>query len=62
MSNLNKECAHSTLRQMMLIRAFEETADNLSLRGKIPRGIHNSSGQESVAVTVAGAYLRGVST
>ena len=60
MSNLNKEWAHSTLRQMMLIRAFEETADKLSLRGKISRGIHNSSGQESAAVTVAGAYLRGV--
>ena len=50
MSNLSKEWAHSSLRGMMLIREFEETADKLSLRGKIPGGIHNSSGQEAVAV------------
>ena len=48
MSNLSKEWAHSSLRGMMLIREFEETADKLSLRGKIPGGIHNSSGQEAV--------------
>ena len=38
-----------TLRQMLLIRNFEETADKLTLRGKVPGGMHNSSGQEAVA-------------
>ena len=55
MSNLSKVWAHSSLRGMMLIREFEETADKLSLRGKIPGGIHNSSGQEAVAVGVLSA-------
>jgi TPP-dependent pyruvate/acetoin dehydrogenase alpha subunit len=40
------------LRQMILIREFETTADKLCLRGKIPGGMHNSSGQEAVAVGV----------
>ena len=43
------------LRSMMLIRNFEETADKLTLRGKIPGGMHNSSGQEAVAVGVMAA-------
>ena len=44
-----------TLRQMLLIRNFEETADKLTLRGKVPGGMHNSSGQEAVAVGVMSA-------
>ncbi len=35
-----------------VIRDFEETADKLSLRGKVSGGMHNSSGQEAVAVGV----------
>jgi len=50
-SNWGKE----TLRQMLLIRNFEETADKLTLRGKVPGGMHNSSGQEAVAVGVMSA-------
>lgn len=38
------------LEDMMLIRAFEETAEKLSLRGRIPGGIHAAAGQEAVAV------------
>ena len=38
------------LSAMLLIREFEETADQLTLRGKVPGGIHVSSGQEAVAV------------
>lgn len=43
------------LADMILIRRFEETADDLSLRGKIPGGIHPAIGQEAVAVGVARA-------
>ena len=38
------------LEQMLLIRTFEETAEKLSLRGRIPGGIHPAVGQEAVAV------------
>lgn len=41
---------HALLREMLVIRTFEETADKLTLRGKVPGGMHNSSGQEAVAV------------
>lgn len=40
------------LRDMMLIRRFETEADALSLRGRIPGGIHPAIGQEGVAVGV----------
>ncbi|MEV4624247.1 thiamine pyrophosphate-dependent dehydrogenase E1 component subunit alpha [Asanoa sp. NPDC049573] len=43
------------LEQMLLIRAFEETAEKLSLRGRIPGGIHAAVGQEAVAVGVMSA-------
>ncbi len=43
------------LRMMMMIRNFEETADKLTLRGKVSGGMHNSSGQEAVAVGVISA-------
>ena len=43
------------LRMMMMIRNFEETADKLTLRGKVSGGMHNSSGQEAVAVGVMSA-------
>lgn len=45
----------SMLRMMMMIRNFEETADKLTLRGKVSGGMHNSSGQEAVAVGVMSA-------
>lgn len=38
------------LADMLLIRTFEETADGLALRGKIPGGMHPAIGQEAVAV------------
>ena len=38
-----------------MIRNFEETADKLTLRGKVSGGMHNSSGQEAVAVGVMSA-------
>lgn len=40
------------LAKMITIRRFEEAADELSLRGKIPGGIHPAIGQEAVAVGV----------
>jgi TPP-dependent pyruvate/acetoin dehydrogenase alpha subunit len=41
------------LAQMIEIRTFEETADGLALRGRIPGGMHPAIGQEGVAVGVA---------
>jgi TPP-dependent pyruvate/acetoin dehydrogenase alpha subunit len=38
------------LETMLLIRRFEEEGERLSLRGKIPAGIHPAIGQEGVAV------------
>ena len=58
MSNLDKSTALSLLRQMMVIRDFEETADKLCLRGKVPGGMHNSSGQEAVAVGTLSAIAK----
>jgi TPP-dependent pyruvate/acetoin dehydrogenase alpha subunit len=43
------------LADMTLIRAFEQTADSLALRGKIPGGMHPAIGQEAVAVGAARA-------
>lgn len=47
------------LGDMILIRRFEETADDLSLRGKVAGGIHPAIGQEAVAVGVARALDNG---
>ena len=58
MSKLDKSTALSLLRQMMVIRDFEETADKLCLRGKVPGGMHNSSGQEAVAVGTLSAIAK----
>jgi TPP-dependent pyruvate/acetoin dehydrogenase alpha subunit len=41
------------LRDMLLIRRFEERAERLTLRGKIPGGVHPAVGQEATAVGVA---------
>ncbi|GGL99551.1 thiamine pyrophosphate-dependent dehydrogenase E1 component subunit alpha [Nakamurella endophytica] len=41
------------LGDMLLIRTFEETADGLALRGKVPGGMHPAIGQEAVAVGIA---------
>ncbi len=55
MLNLDQKALQGFLRQMMLIREFEGVADKLTLRGKVPGGMHNSSGQEAVAVGVMAA-------
>lgn len=55
MSIPDKATSLALLRKMMVIRDFEETADKLSLRGKVSGGMHNSSGQEAVAVGVLSA-------
>jgi pyruvate dehydrogenase E1 component alpha subunit len=47
--------ARDFLYKMILIREFETTAEGLTLRGKVPGGMHNSSGQEAVAVGVMAA-------
>ena len=47
--------AKDFLSQMILIREFETIAEGLTLRGKVPGGMHNSSGQEAVAVGVMAA-------
>jgi pyruvate dehydrogenase E1 component alpha subunit len=41
------------LSRMLLIRRFEERAEQLTLRGKIPGGVHPAVGQEATAVGVA---------
>jgi TPP-dependent pyruvate/acetoin dehydrogenase alpha subunit len=41
------------LARMLLIRRFEERAEQLTLRGKIPGGVHPAVGQEATAVGVA---------
>jgi TPP-dependent pyruvate/acetoin dehydrogenase alpha subunit len=52
---MNADELKNLLREMMVIREFEETADRLTLRGKVPGGMHNSAGQEAVAVGVMSA-------
>lgn len=41
------------LKTMLLIRKFEERAEQLTLRGKIPGGVHPAVGQEATAVGIA---------
>ncbi len=47
------ERARDWLRTMLLIRRFEERAEQLTIRGKIPGGVHPAVGQEATAVGVA---------
>ncbi len=47
------------LSEMIRIRAFETAADDLSIKGRIPGGIHASIGQEAVAVGVMHALEPG---
>lgn len=47
------------LYNMMLIRRFEEEAEALSLRGKVPGGVHPAIGEEAVAVGVIRALAAG---
>lgn len=47
------------LADMTLIRAFEQTADGLALRGKIPGGMHPAIGQEAIAVGTVRALRAG---
>jgi pyruvate dehydrogenase E1 component alpha subunit len=49
------EQALGWLRTMLLIRRFEERAEQLTMRGKIPGGVHPAVGQEATAVGVAAA-------
>jgi len=49
------EQAPGWLRTMLLIRRFEERAEQLTTRGKIPGGVHPAVGQEATAVGVAAA-------
>jgi TPP-dependent pyruvate/acetoin dehydrogenase alpha subunit len=46
------------LAEMIVIRKFEVAADALTLRGKIPGGVHPAIGQEAVAVGVMRALER----
>ncbi len=48
--NLNKQQAADFLRQMLLIRRFEEASGRLYMQGKIRGFIHLYIGQEAVAV------------
>jgi acetoin:2,6-dichlorophenolindophenol oxidoreductase subunit alpha len=43
------------LRTMLLIRRFEERAEQLTVRGKVPGGVHPAVGQEATAVGMAAA-------
>lgn len=52
-AGIEADTAKEWLTQMLLIRTFEETADGLALRGKIPGGMHPAIGQEAVAVGLA---------
>jgi TPP-dependent pyruvate/acetoin dehydrogenase alpha subunit len=47
------------LADMILIRHFEEVAEEQSLRGKVPGGVHPAIGQEAVAVGVMRALDHG---
>lgn len=54
-SDLDREVLLSWLGKMLLIRRFEEVAEQLTLRGRISGGMHPAVGQEAVAVGVAAA-------
>jgi TPP-dependent pyruvate/acetoin dehydrogenase alpha subunit len=47
------------LASMLLIRRFEERAEQLTMRGKVPGGVHPAVGQEATAVGVAAALRPG---
>jgi TPP-dependent pyruvate/acetoin dehydrogenase alpha subunit len=53
------EQAVAWLRTMMLIRRFEERAEQLTMRGKVPGGVHPAVGQEATAVGFAAALAPG---
>ena len=48
--NLSKKLTHKLLRQMILIRAFEEQAERSYMEGKVHGTMHLSIGQEATAV------------
>lgn len=50
------------LARMLLIRRFEERAEQLTVRGRIPGGVHPAIGQEATAVGVAAALQAGDTT
>ncbi|MCU1489058.1 MAG: dehydrogenase component [Acidimicrobiaceae bacterium] len=53
LDGISDEEGRSWLRTMMLIRRFEERAEQLTTRGKVPGGVHPAVGQEATAVGVA---------
>jgi TPP-dependent pyruvate/acetoin dehydrogenase alpha subunit len=53
-TQLNEQ-ALGWLRTMLLIRRFEERGEQLTMRGKLPGGVHPAVGQEATAVGVASA-------
>jgi TPP-dependent pyruvate/acetoin dehydrogenase alpha subunit len=54
--------ASGWLARMLLIRHFEERAEQLTVRGRIPGGVHPAIGQEATAVGVASALRAGDTT
>ena len=54
-----EEQAVAWLRTMLLIRRFEERAEQLTMRGKVPGGVHPAVGQEATAVGFAAALAPG---
>jgi TPP-dependent pyruvate/acetoin dehydrogenase alpha subunit len=55
LADLPEGAALRWLQQMLLIRRFEERAEQLTLRGRIPGGVHPAVGQEATAVGMAAA-------
>lgn len=53
LEDVSDEEGRSWLRTMLLIRRFEERAEQLTVRGKVPGGVHPAVGQEATAVGVA---------
>jgi pyruvate dehydrogenase E1 component alpha subunit len=53
LADASAEQARGWLARMLLIRKFEERAEQLTLRGKVPGGVHPAVGQEGTAVGVA---------
>jgi len=52
LEGIDPQLSRRFLRQMLLIRAFEEAAEGLLQRGAFPGGMHSSVGQEATAVGV----------
>jgi pyruvate dehydrogenase E1 component alpha subunit len=55
LDQITTEQATGWLESMLLIRRFEERAEQLTMRGKVPGGVHPAVGQEATAVGFAAA-------